>query len=442
MGWNSLCFCLCFLFSHAGTVSAGEPVNTAYAPNWESLDKHPLPKWFDEAKLGLFIHWGPFSSVKSQPIRHEYEDPSDLTAEKFNADEWVRIARECGFRYITFTAKHGGGYAMFNTKFGKWNSVASGPRRDFVKELSEACARDKMRLIVYYCKDDMFLPETAPLLAPFKISDKSRYEEILSEYEMRSVKADWVNYFQGQIRELASNYAIDGFWLDGVRLPSEYVRTKNLLADLYNSHPDLLVNDRVGTALERKKHGDFLTYERAFLKPVHILPKKWERCEKLDNEWWYAGEGGLRDIEPSELLWEIVDVISLGGNYAVGIGPRPDGTIPEKDVKCLMQLGQWLRTNKEAFYDSIPWAWGYCRQGENVRFTLSRHDNVVYAFLRGWPDKAVVIDRFNDGIGTVNSVELLATGEKLEWDRKKFEVKLPKRPEGLGVYVLKFNIER
>jgi len=275
-----------------------------YEPNWKSLDQHLLPNWFDDAKFGLFIHWGPYSSPNSQPYRHEFMKPEELTAEMYNPLQWVEIAKDAGARYITFTTKHGGGYAMYDSKYTKWDAMDSGPCRDLFGELVQACRQNNMPIIAYYCKDDMFLPQNAPVTNPFKIYDKKLYDQIVAEYDMKPIIDNWVEYFHNQIKEILLKYSPDGLWLDGTRLPYQYIRTPELIAWAYNHYPDIIVNDRIGSSSQRKLHGDFLTYERSWLKPVHILPHKWERCTALGGSWWYNPDINLTKLQSAEeILW-------------------------------------------------------------------------------------------------------------------------------------------
>ena len=272
-----------------------------YRPDWESLDRHPLPEWFDDAKFAMFIHYGPYSS--EQCGAHEFMKPECLTGEKYDPRQWVRIAADAGMRYIIFTTKHGGGYAMYDSDHTRWCSVHSGPRRDFFGELVEACREEGMRIFAYYCKGDIFLPTDARTYH-FLIKDREKFDRIVEQYGMRSITEHWVEYFHNQIKEICTKYRPDGFWFDGTMLDYNWTRMPELVAWIYNNYPEMVLNDRVGCFSQRKVHGDYWTYERGWIKPVHVLPHKWQRDTSMGGGCVYDPKLSLADMAPAErVIW-------------------------------------------------------------------------------------------------------------------------------------------
>ena len=415
-----------------------------YRPDWESLDRHPLPEWFDDAKFAMFIHYGPYSS--EQCGAHEFMKPECLTGEKYDPRQWVRIAADAGMRYIIFTTKHGGGYAMYDSDHTRWCSVHSGPRRDFFGELVEACREEGMRIFAYYCKGDIFLPTDARTYH-FLIKDREKFGRIVEQYGMRSITEHWVEYFHNQIKEICTKYRPDGFWFDGTMLDYNWTRMPELVAWIYNNYPEMVLNDRVGCFSQRKVHGDYWTYERGWIKPVHVLPHKWQRDTSMGGGCVYDPKLSLADMAPAErVIWDMIDNVSLGGNYGLFVAPRGDGSIPDYYATRLGEIGAWLKINGEGFHDSRPWLWGYYQEGDNVRYTMSKDQRTVYAFLRGWPGSRVTLEYIHSSIAVVGDVRMLGCDETLTWgmgDRGGAVVDMPdRRPAGVPIYVLKFRVNR
>ena len=419
------------------------PARERYEPDWASLDRHPLPEWFDDAKFGMFIHWGPYSSEAGGA--HEFMKPELLTAARYDPHEWIRIARDAGMRYITFTTKHGGGYMMFDNPHGQWSAVHSGPKRDLFGEFAEACRAEKMRFLAYYCKDDIFMPSGAP--GRVKIKDRKRYNEIVKRYDMQWVIDHWVEYLQDNIKTIARKYKPDGFWFDGVHPKYQYTRMQDVVAWLYNRYPDMVLSDRVGQFTQRKVHGDFLTYERGWIRPVHILPKKWERSTTLGGSWAYKPSLTLDRLQSAEeVIWDVIDNVAKGGNYSLGIGPRADGSIPDYYKIRLAEIGEWFKINGEAVWATRPWIWGYFHEGDRIRYTMSKDGGTVYAIIRGWPGKRLNLEYLHSSVCVVKDVKLLGCDEKIQLGGTKRGgrvVHLPGRKRGPhNIYVLRFRVKR
>ncbi len=421
---------------------AGSLVGAEYEANWESLDSHPLPQWYDDAKFGMFIHWGPYAAdiadiraldekegkPESLKTTHEWMRPELLTCENYDPHEWIRIARDAGMRYMVFTTKHGGGFAMYDTDYHKWNSVDSGPQRDLFGEFAQACHEEQMRFLAYYCKPDMFIPPDYQY-NPFKshyrkgIKDWDRWHEIVEKYQMQPIIDDWPGYFRNQVRELITKYRPDGIWYDSGTLPVSYLGTQELAAWVYNRYPGFVFNDRFGQGSHRR-HGDFSTYEtygrtpqRAW-PPDRIMDKKWERCITLDkNTWAYNPQTTLEDLMSAELvIHELVKCASQGGNYLLNIGPRADGSIPDYFVQRLGEVGDWMAINGEAIHNTRPWRDGTHKEGD-VRFT-TRGDS-LYAICLKWPERVLRLRTVTPDRWPVTSVQMLGCAEPLNFSQRK-----------------------
>jgi len=420
-------------------------VQGPYEANWESLDKHPLPEWFDDVKFGLFLHWGPYSAEGCGA--HEFMKPELFTADRYDPYEWIQIARDAGMRYITLTTKHGGGYCIFRTPHGKWNSCDSGPKRDLFGEFAEACHNEKMRFLAYYCKDDIFMPPDAP--GPVAIKDRELFDKIVAEYDMQWVIDNWPQWLRDNLRAIISQYEPDGFWFDGVHPEYQYTGIAEVMAWMYNNYPEMVIDDRVGCFTQRKLHGDYYTYERGWIKPVHILPHKWDRsCPMIGGAFSYKADLTLEDLASAEeIIWDLIDNVAMGGNYLMGIGPHADGSIPDYYQIRLGEIGDWFKTNGEAIWETRPWIWGYFHEGDNVRYTMSKDEQTVYALLHGWPGSRVSLEYLHSSICVVDDVQMLGVDEKLQFgptDRGGCVVDMPRQKpsNSHSIYVLKFKVKR
>lgn len=418
-----------------------------YLPTSESLRGHKAPRWYEDAKFGIFIHWGPYavpayhewyvefispkanfgfmfggppytatrgglpetlflSKTRAAAVEYHRKNwgadfPYDnfipmFRAEKFDPEAWARLFREAGARYVVLTAKHGDEFAMWRSKVTTRNAVDMGPKRDLAGDLTRAVRAAGMKMGFYHNTTYTF-------------------------WDPRFPGRDWVDYMNSSIRELIDLYHPSVLWGDvldgpvrdrqGKPLPADYWGSKQVLAYFYNrSDPSggVAANDRWGQDVDGKYLGDFATPERT--RMTAIRTGKWETCDSLDpTSWGYNRNLPESDyMTPNQVVDYLVDVVSKNGNLLINIGPRADGTIPEVMQSCLRGVGEWLRVNGEAIYGTRYW--DTYRDGD-VRFT--RKGDTLYAIALEWPEENL---RLTSLAGkAVAKVDMLGLGEPVKW---------------------------
>ncbi|VDM35384.1 unnamed protein product [Hydatigera taeniaeformis] len=383
--------------------------NITYTPDWASLDARPLPSWFDESKVGIFIHWGVFSVPsyvsewfwwywQGNPPNPQvwvymqtyygsdfaYPDfAQNFRAEFFNPNHWAEIFNASGAQYVVLTAKHHEGYCNWPAPFSwNWNSVDVGPRRDLVGELANAIRTNtNLRFGLYHSMFEWF--------NPLYLADKaSGYKKQVSMPELM---------------DLVNRYRPSVVWSDGAPATSDYWKAKEFLAWLYNDSPvkdEVVVNDRWGLDANCQ-HGDFFNCEDRF-HPNKVLSHKWESCITLDRySWGFRRESRLDDyLSPEvnqmfnlhELIENLISVVVYGGNLLVNVAPTSWGTIPPIYEERLLTMGQWLKTNGEAIYKTTPWKYQVDSKREKLWYlqkNATEPNPVVYAFFADWPSTQV-----------------------------------------------------
>ncbi|VDD75194.1 unnamed protein product [Mesocestoides corti] len=360
-----------------------------YAPNWESLDKRPLPEWYDNAKVGIFIHWGVFSVpsyvnewfwwIWKGPLpdprvwlymKKYYQDgfaypdfASQFRNEFFDPAHWARVLNASGAGYVVVTAKHHEGYCNWPSSTSwNWNSVEVGPNIDLIGELAKVIrANTTLRgQLYFYVASHVFIQ-------------------------------DFVNTkTMPELYDLVNKYKPSIVWSDGAdQATSDYWKAKEFLAWLYNESPvrdEVVVNDRWGLDAACA-HGDFLNCNDGF-RPDKVVPRKWECCTTIDkHSWGYRRDANLADhISVQTLIETLVDVVSLGGNLLLNIGPTAWGTIDPIFEERLLSMGLWLRINGEAIYNTDVWTAQRDPLRKKLWYTRRKSDtSTVYALFADWP---------------------------------------------------------
>lgn len=326
--------------------------------------------WFKGAKFGIFIHWGLYSLLEGEWRGTEYRGIAEWIMRKleipvadyaalagkfdpksFDADAWLDLFQEAGAQYVTITAKHHDGFCLFGSQASGFNSVAATPaRRDYIAEVSAACARHGQRLCLYYSQDqDWHEPQGGG--NDWNFPPASRTDAGRRAYVEEKVIP--------QLKELLTQYGPVGYlWFDtpGYLCAEEARRIKEAVGRL---QPECLSSSRLGHEL-----GDFESLpDQRVPEAVHH-----HRCETAmtHNDSWAYSKFDRNWKTPETLIRQLVTTVGCGANYLLNVGPNADGTIPAESVAALKAIGRWLRINGESIYNALPspigcdLPWGAC----------------------------------------------------------------------------------
>lgn len=368
-----------------------------YQPDWSSLNSRPTPQWYDQAKFGIFVHWGVYSvpawapkgqyaewywhamqdhnsatwkfHVKAYGANFKYQDFAPMfKARLFNPDQWAKLFKAAGARYVVLVSKHHDGFCLWpSAESWNWNSVDIGPHRDLVGDLSAAVRAEGLRMGLYYSLYEWY--------NPFYLNNVNRYvDEVMLP----------------QLKDIVNRYHPAVLWTDGEwEHPSSVWKSTQFLAWLFNDSPVkdyVAINDRWGSET-RGKDGGFYTSEYGkggahFQKVDYGAVHKWEEDQGIGASYGYNRNEDAEDYKtPYQLIALLVKTVSHGGNFLLDVGPTADGRIPVIMQERLLQIGQWLQTNGEAIYDTRPWR--TASEGDNIWYTTAGGN--VYAICLKWP---------------------------------------------------------
>ena len=390
---------------------AAEPSTQAAVPPGETPEQHNARmKWWREARFGMFIHWGIYSVPAGTwqgkqvpgigewimnrgkiPVADYAKFAGEFNPVKFDADAWVRLAKEAGMKYIVITSKHHDGFAMFKSAASPYNIFDATPfKRDPLKELAAACRQHGVKLGFYYSQAQDWHHRGGA--ASGGQWDKPAQEGDMDAY-LRDIAVP-------QVKEILTNYGpVAVLWWD---TPTNMNKERaDLLAPLVKLQPGLITNNRLGGGYQ----GDTETPENKV--PATGYPRDWEACMTMNDTWgfksydenWKSGEKIIRTL---------VDIASKGGNYLLNVGPTALGEIPAPSVDRLKQVGAWMQKNGTSVYGTtaspfrrLEWGRATQRSGKlflNV-FSWPADGNLVVpmrgtakkAYLLGVPGKALVL---------------------------------------------------
>ncbi|XP_071115108.1 alpha-L-fucosidase-like [Haliotis cracherodii] len=377
-----------------------------YQPTWESLDARPLPAWYDEAKFGIFIHWGVFSvpSIGNEWFWYlwqrqklpevvdymknnfrpgwTYADFAPMfTAEFFDADEWARLLESSGAKYTVFVSKHCEGFCHWPTNVSfSWNSMAAGPKRNIVGELEKAIrGKTNLRFGLYHVLYEWF--------HPLYVQDKANNFTTRRFVDFKITPA---------LYELVNTYKPDIVWSDGdAEASASYWGSREFLAWLYNDSPvkDVVVtNDRWCTDCKCNHGGVYTCGDR--YNPGVLQKHKWVNAMTIDKKsWGFRRNAPLSDyLTIEELVETLAKTVSCNGNMLMNIGPTHYGVISPIYEERLRQMGQWLKVNGEAIYSSRPWTYQNETSPPELWYTSkkSSEGTDVYAIILSWPTEGVI----------------------------------------------------
>ena len=345
--------------------------------------------WFQHDKLGMFIHFGPYSALAGEwkghhtpvgdeaewimqrfniPVAEYREMAHHFNPTRFNAEECVALAKAAGMKYLVVTAKHHDGFAMYQSKVSKYNIVDWTPfKRDIVKELADACKRAGIRFCVYYSHREDW-------------DDPDGYG---NNWDYDRAKKNFPKYLEQkskpQMRELLSNYGPLGLvWFDrGLDTPAHAQEFVDMVHQL---QPQCLINGRVGN-YGRELMGDYQDMNDNGM-PSGGLEEYWETPQTLNTTWGYS-KFDQQWKSAGNVVQRLVEIVSKGGNYLLNIGPMGDGSIPAPSIATLQKVGEWMSRNSASIYGSsacpLPDSpWGRC----------TVNGSTVYLHVFSWPSDA------------------------------------------------------
>jgi len=385
--------------------------------------------WWRQARFGMFIHWGvyavPAGVYKGKNISGIGEwilDRADIPVPeyktyasrfnpvKYDPDAWVRLAKEAGMKYIVITSKHHDGFALFDSKVTDWDVVDATPYgKDLLKPLARACKKHNMKLGFYYSQAQDWCHKGGARRCKIEGIDWTPLEDAPFDNYLNTIAVP-------QVREILSNYGpVSVLWWDTpAKMTDKRGRMFSFVPDL---QPHIIENNRRQSP---NIHADFTTPEQKI--PDTGLQYDWETCMTMNGTWGFKSTDHNWKSTKT-LLQNLIDIASKGGNYLLNVGPTAEGEIPQPSIKCLKEMGTWMKTNGQSIYGTTASPFAAPKWG---RYT--KKAGMLYAHVFDWPDSAALSAEV--GNNEVKKIYLLQTKEELKWKKAGayLQVRLPKTP--------------
>lgn len=449
-----------------------------FQPTWESItNKFQTPKWYQDAKFGLFIHWGAYAVPAfgsewyprdmyvqgSKEFQHHiatYGPQSQFgykeffpqfRAEQFDATAWAKLFKEAGVKYVVPVAEHHDGFPMYDSDLTDWTAVKHGPHRDVIAEQAKAFRKAG---IVFgtsshraehwfffdngmYFEADVRNPRFADLYGP---AVNKRTSEAQAEPPTKEFLDDWLL----RSCEIVDKYRPEVLYFDWwICQPVFQPYLKTFAAYYYNRGVEwkkqVAINFKEWEGISFPQGAGVFDMERG--QAAEIRPTLWQTCTSVSkNSWGYITNHIYKDT--GEIVDELVDIVSKNGTMLLNIGPKADGTIPDREQQILREIGAWLKINGEAIYGTRPWttfgegptqiATGSFSDGKKPQFTaedirFTTKGKTLYAMALAWPKDGKLMVKSLAG-KNVRRVELLGHKHKLLWQQTS---------EGLVVFLPK-----
>lgn len=374
-----------------------------------------MAHWFEEAKLGIFIHYGIYAvdsvaeswSFYNGAITYEeYMKQLDgFTAKNFDADKWADLIEKAGAKYAVLTSKHHDGVALFDTQYSDLSVMKKTPaKRDIVKEFNSAIQKRNIRTGVYYSLIDWSSEDYRSVYPDERVpEDLSSVNKFCSPTDGKQDFARWEKFMEfdkNQLKELLTNYGkVDLLWFDGDwERSAKQWQLPEFKDYLKSFNKDIIINSRL------QGYGDYKTPEQGI--PITRPEGMWEFCTTVNSSWGYRKmDNNYKSLK--QILRMFVDCISMGGNMLLDIGPMEDGTIPEKQVEVLLGLGKWIKQHEEAIYKTKD---GIMQRYFSGGSTLSYDEKTLYLFIHDTPQECICLK----GLSTpIKKISVLHSGKEL-----------------------------
>jgi alpha-L-fucosidase len=462
-----------------------------FAPNWPSLMHYQIPTWYQDAKFGIFIHFGAYSvpafgsewyprnmyvagspENKHQVALHGpetgfgYKDfLPEFKAAQFNAQTWADLFREAGARYVIPVAEHHDGFPMYNSGLTDYSAYKMGPHRDFIAELRTAILADNLHFGASSHRAEHYWFMNGGRTHPSDVQDPQyaafygpAHAGITADKQLGHPDPAYLNDWLARSAEIVEKYHPELIYFDWWVQQAEFQPyLKKFTAFYYNQ----AAANHQQVVLFRKNdafppHSTVLDVERG--AQDHILPMHWQTDTSVSDKSWGYVDGDTYK-SPAELIWQLIDIVSKNGNLLLNVGPKSDGTMPVQVVTILRAMGGWLHVNGEAIYGTRPWtvygegptkvAAGSFSDtkvkpytAQDIRFTTK--NGALYAIALGWPTTgSITIHALGASSGfKVANVAMLGSPDKVNFQQSADGLKLSlpgKAPAGLPAYTFKIT---
>ena len=470
--------------------------------SWESLQQYQCPEWFRDAKLGIFLHWGPHSvpakddwygrnmyTESHQTYKHhvkQYGHPSKFgfkdfiplwKAEKFDADRLVKVFRQAGAKYVVPVAAFHDNFDLWDSKHHKWNAVNMGPKKDIIGLWREAVLKNGLRFGVSahnarcysWFNTSKGSDKTGPYAGiPYDGSDP-RYVDFYLEkndekgpYLPKNPSKSWMQSWYKRTKDLVDSYQPDLLYFDG-GVPFGDIGLK-IVSHFYNQNQKWH-DGKLEAVLNIKKTRLSGAYregmcvrdlERSQLE--NIKPEPWQTDTSIGS-WFYRKDGRYESVD--SIIDMFVDIVSKNGNLLLNVPLKADGSMDVTSKKILQGLGEWISINGEAIYSTRPWITygegptmvkeGYSEKIEesftSKDFRFTTKNNNLYVFCLDWPDNeaAITVKSLSTGRkpDKISRIDLLGYDGMLKWqrDREGLKIQLPSKKPFDYAYALKITID-
>ncbi len=470
-----------------------------FQPNWESLTNYTIPDWYQDAKFGIFIHWGVYSvpahNGEWYPRKMYQQDEEEFThhlekygkqsqfgykdfipmftAEKFDADQWLSIIKDSGARYIVPVAEHHDGFSMYDNSYTEWDAVEKGPKRDIIKELKVATNKAGLHFGLSSHRAENWWFYDGGREFPSDVQDENYrglYGPAVSRETSESGETppskEFLDDWLLRTVEIVDKYEPELIWFDWWMASEPFHQhVKEFTSYFYNKGKSW----ENMPALNYKDLHDF----RSLLPGSAVLDIERGRMSGIYEHFWQTDTSVSKSSwgyvtnhqykQASSLVDDLIDIVSKNGSMLLNIGPKPDGTIPQKEIDMLKEIGSWLSLNGEAIYNTRPWVvFGegstviedgkHSNNAESkrkdfnksdIRFTTN--DDVLYATLMAWPgdEETITIKSINSTNypASIVNIELIGHDGEISFTQNEngLEVELPAESPSPYAQVLKIT---